>query len=256
MSDADPAGGDRRRDRWPLEGPATTGRQAPRLGSTGLELSCRALGSAADGRASDPASSTAACGRMPRLRRTRSAWPGRTSASRLDESRAPPWHPSTAPDARRCDPSPRLHERLAHVAQRGRHWDVSIARSASTARRSRADVARRARVGTPSGCTTSERTCACDWPDRRPRRGRRLARRPACRHRSVRRCYVRTDAVNSLDHWGYSSAGRARGWQPQGQGFEPPQLHFRPRPSAWAASIGSQDSTARRGASPQSCSSR
>ena len=27
-------------------------------------------------------------------------------------------------------------------------------------------------------------------------------------------------------NWGCSSAGRAFGWQPKGQGFEPPQLHF------------------------------
>src|SRR5213595_1044738 len=40
-----------------------------------------------------------------------------------------------------------------------------------------------------------------------------------------------------LPAWGCSSAGRASGWQPEGQGFEPPQLHWsegrlRRRPSA------------------------
>ncbi|MDX6486671.1 MAG: hypothetical protein QOF43_1824 [Gaiellaceae bacterium] len=28
-----------------------------------------------------------------------------------------------------------------------------------------------------------------------------------------------------LEAWGRSSAGRASGWQPEGQGFEPPRLH-------------------------------
>src|SRR3954469_10757975 len=29
--------------------------------------------------------------------------------------------------------------------------------------------------------------------------------------------------------WGHSSAGRARGWQPRGRGFEPPWLHWKGR---------------------------
>src|SRR3954449_3539064 len=29
--------------------------------------------------------------------------------------------------------------------------------------------------------------------------------------------------------WGHSSAGRARGWQPRGRGFEPPWLHQKGR---------------------------
>jgi concanavalin A-like lectin/glucanase superfamily protein len=54
--------------------------------------------------------------------------------------------------------------------------------------------------------------------------GRRRCRWP--RSGSVRRCSSRrTDTINSLDHWGCSSAGRARGWQPRGRGFEPPWLH-------------------------------
>lgn len=28
-------------------------------------------------------------------------------------------------------------------------------------------------------------------------------------------------------NWGCSSAGRASGWQSEGQGFEPPQLHYK-----------------------------
>src|SRR6266480_4901865 len=44
-----------------------------------------------------------------------------------------------------------------------------------------------------------------------------------------------------LPAWGCSSAGRASGWQPEGQGFEPPQLHWsegrlRGRPSAFRRS--------------------
>ena len=30
----------------------------------------------------------------------------------------------------------------------------------------------------------------------------------------------------NLPLWGRSSAGRASGWQPEGQGFDPPRLHF------------------------------
>ena len=42
--------------------------------------------------------------------------------------------------------------------------------------------------------------------------------------RNHQRSLVRMAAEYEL--WGCSSAGRASGWQPEGQGFEPPQLHL------------------------------
>ena len=84
--------------------------------------------------------------------------------------------------------------------------------------------------GTPSGNTTLGAyggTCDLD-PDRRPRRGVDLEEGAARRGdleegQRLLRSALSRDKLRSPR--GCSSAGRASGWQPEGQGFEPPQLH-------------------------------
>ena len=106
-------------------------------------------------------------------------------------------------------------------------------------------AARRARepigYGTPSGNTTLGAyvgTCDLTSPatSTRCRSGRRRCRS----RRSGRSAAVLLRAALSRDKLrsprGCSSAGRASGWQPEGQGFEPPQLHLS-RPSERAASV-------------------
>ena len=65
-------------------------------------------------------------------------------------------------------------------------------------------------------------------PDRRPRRGLDLEEGPARRRHLAEGEHLLRSALSRdklRSPRGCSSAGRASGWQPEGQGFEPPQLH-------------------------------
>ena len=84
--------------------------------------------------------------------------------------------------------------------------------------------------GTPAGNTTlgSLRRHLRPQPDRRPRRGVDLEEGAPDRGnleegRRPPPAALSRDKLRSPR--GCSSAGRASGWQPEGQGFEPPQLH-------------------------------
>ncbi len=43
----------------------------------------------------------------------------------------------------------------------------------------------------------------------------------------IRKCFILLCNKGSFTIWGCSSVGRAREWHSRGQGFDPPQLHYR-----------------------------